>query len=218
MGAVTKIETAGVTFGGDTGTGTGLAIHAKSQSQGGIGATAAQLSDVGKEVFKATDGLIQGLGMKEFLLRIEVARDVWQVITLFFTSITFPFGFTSIFGKISAIFAVDLSFVYDVDIVITFYLGVAGVFTAFIILIVVSFIEKRKSQDEVQEFHTKVRGDRDEAHRAGIVYEPPDKTTREMICLLFHFLRCPHFICPSPETASKSYGATGSFNALWIAR
>ena len=189
--AVGQIETTGVTFykQDNTGGSGSPQKHSAVQSQGGIAATAMEAKDIRTAFAKATEGFRNAIGvaLKEFLLRIEISRDVWQVITLFFTSITFPFDFTDTFGRISAIFAVDFTFVYDIDIVITFYLGVALVLSAFIIFFVVTLLEKPKSADQIQELHMKARGDQEEAHKAGKVYEPPGKTAQEMVTFLSLF-------------------------------
>eukprot|EP00760_Papus_ankaliazontas_P037101 PhM_4_TR8429/c0_g1_i2/m.55341 len=133
-------------------------------AKGGLAAAADQGKDIGVAIFRVAKEA------QEYLLRLEVARDVWQVVTLFLTSFSFPEEFSTIFGRLSALIAIDLTDIYEVDISVTFYLGVSFSALCFVLVVAIVMKEKPKSKEEIAELYEQVAQDRAEAEATGEKY------------------------------------------------
>eukprot|EP00760_Papus_ankaliazontas_P013395 PhM_4_TR15706/c0_g1_i1/m.84952 len=116
----------------------------------------------------------------EYVLRISLARDAWQFITLYFYCFTFPREFTDAFGTVTSAISFDWSLVYQVDVTITFYIGMSISWAAFVVLVFVAFTEKPIPPSDIRRQREEDDRIRDEKEAQGESYSKK-RSTREKI-------------------------------------
>lgn len=126
----------------------------------------------------------------EYVLRVQIMFDCWQVVTLCFVGFTWPPEFKEWFGRVSGFLAFDFQFVFidiTVDFVMLYYVKIGLTLLSFFLLMGIFVMQARQTREEMLEIHKKTLEDRKKAEEEGKEYSPP-LSAKELISFALLFI------------------------------